>query len=779
MLKNLLRKKNSVIYTWLISYLTFLILFTIISILTYVNTKKVIYDEVHRSNTLLLTRVRNGMDNILRESKSLTAQVMFNPRIQQIITLRGKLTDPEYFEITKAVNDLRYYTGSNNSVDDLYIFLKDIDTVITPSYSMDIKTFFKIKFNDNEESYIAWLQLLSEKTVDKYFVSSNNQINYIRSLSVTDSKNLNTSIIVAIDKERFLQEVAGIDSINKGTTFILDGQNNILASSGQLSKPTKLTYENLTDVSGTIYLNVSGKKLVASYISSQINDWKYITILPEEIFMARVNHTKNVAYGGIIFSIFLAGLLIYFFLKKNYNPVSKLLNLLNNEMLQSPAEEGNEYSIIEKTINKTLNDKKEIANQLNNQKQLLKDNFLEKLLKGHAQEILPVQEALDSYNINFDSNKFAAMLIFIDEYDKGLKHLSTGGVTTFNGVNFIISNILEEVLSTYHKAITIEVDGNLVCLINLETDRIAYDKGLLLKEAQEAQQFIWGHFHIKISLSLSTIHENIENINKAYNEALDTMNYKKILGIEKILFYDDLEDLSQANYYYPLGLEQQLTNCIKAGDYSNAKTIMDEIFEKNFEKKYLTAHLAQCLMLNLVSTMIRTVNEVSNISEGNFLSDLNPMQKLLPCKTVEEMRHQLDIFLKDFCQHMNEINSSSSNWIINDVIPYILNNYADENLSLSVIAEQFDVSPVYMSRAFKEHVGEGLLDYISKTRIKKSKILLIEKEEINLTEIAVEVGFSNVRSFSRAFKKYEGITPGKFREIEGNINITKNLLDSE
>ncbi|WP_197080917.1 helix-turn-helix transcriptional regulator [Gordoniibacillus kamchatkensis] len=68
-----------------------------------------------------------------------------------------------------------------------------------------------------------------------------------------------------------------------------------------------------------------------------------------------------------------------------------------------------------------------------------------------------------------------------------------------------------------------------------------------------------------------------------------------------------------------------------------------------------------------------------------------------------------------------------------------------------------------MSKLFKDHTGEGLLDFINKTRIEAAKRLIAAKNS-HVNEIAGSVGFNDVNAFIRTFKKYEGITPGKYKE---------------
>lgn len=60
-------------------------------------------------------------------------------------------------------------------------------------------------------------------------------------------------------------------------------------------------------------------------------------------------------------------------------------------------------------------------------------------------------------------------------------------------------------------------------------------------------------------------------------------------------------------------------------------------------------------------------------------------------------------------------------------------------------------------------MGVGLSDYIVKCRIKKAKELL--KTDMNINQIAEQVGFSSKVVYCRAFKKYENITSMQYRKL--------------
>ena len=89
-------------------------------------------------------------------------------------------------------------------------------------------------------------------------------------------------------------------------------------------------------------------------------------------------------------------------------------------------------------------------------------------------------------------------------------------------------------------------------------------------------------------------------------------------------------------------------------------------------------------------------------------------------------------------------------------------------MSLEIVSDKFGLSTYYLSRLFKEITGLTFTDYITKLRMQKSKYLLINSKE-GLKEIVISIGYTDLASFIRKFKKIEGITPGEYRRIHSSI----------
>lgn len=61
-------------------------------------------------------------------------------------------------------------------------------------------------------------------------------------------------------------------------------------------------------------------------------------------------------------------------------------------------------------------------------------------------------------------------------------------------------------------------------------------------------------------------------------------------------------------------------------------------------------------------------------------------------------------------------------------------------------------------------MGTGVLEYIHQSRVELAKDMLKNSPEVKIRDVAVKSGFCNITTFIRVFKKYEGMTPGQYRE---------------
>lgn len=100
--------------------------------------------------------------------------------------------------------------------------------------------------------------------------------------------------------------------------------------------------------------------------------------------------------------------------------------------------------------------------------------------------------------------------------------------------------------------------------------------------------------------------------------------------------------------------------------------------------------------------------------------------------------------------------------IVGEVIRYIEEHYADEELSLNQLSSHVNLSPNYLSMIFSQQTGKPFIKYLTDFRMNKAKELLRCTGKRS-SEIGLQVGYRDSHYFSYLFKKTQGMTPTQYR----------------
>jgi len=70
-----------------------------------------------------------------------------------------------------------------------------------------------------------------------------------------------------------------------------------------------------------------------------------------------------------------------------------------------------------------------------------------------------------------------------------------------------------------------------------------------------------------------------------------------------------------------------------------------------------------------------------------------------------------------------------------------------------------------LSRAFRQHTGMSMVQYVKRLRINLACQILMSDEKASITSICYEVGYNNLSNFNRQFLAEKGMTPSRFRRL--------------
>ncbi len=107
------------------------------------------------------------------------------------------------------------------------------------------------------------------------------------------------------------------------------------------------------------------------------------------------------------------------------------------------------------------------------------------------------------------------------------------------------------------------------------------------------------------------------------------------------------------------------------------------------------------------------------------------------------------------------------------IIKYLDDHY-QERIVLEEVSTRVNMSKNYFCRYFKQNFGKTFVEYLVHLRIEKACVLL-EKKQLSILEVALEVGYSNISYFNKCFKQIVGMTPTRYRASQNKLHEKESI----
>lgn len=268
---------------------------------------------------------------------------------------------------------------------------------------------------------------------------------------------------------------------------------------------------------------------------------------------------------------------------------------------------------------------------------------------------------------------------------------------------------------------------------------------------------------------VSATHEDAGGIHAAYLESSELLEYANLMGLGGVRFYEDMPARCEDRVVNTRMSEEKLVNLLRAGQYPQAQKVFGEMLDETFRVGGMSIQAMKCNLYGLIYSLSRVVGTPRSPEQLPMLETLRPVERLMVCKTVPDLRREMNALLREMDEAMRasvppRVEGAE---LLDGASAFIQARYAQQDLSVAMVAEAMGVTPVAITRVFQRLLGMGTLDYIHHTRLNAAKQLLGAGRR-SIREIAELTGYNNSVTFIRVFKKYEGVTPGQYRENEQN-----------
>lgn len=203
---------------------------------------------------------------------------------------------------------------------------------------------------------------------------------------------------------------------------------------------------------------------------------------------------------------------------------------------------------------------------------------------------------------------------------------------------------------------------------------------------------------------------------------------------------------------------RKIKGFLKLGELEESIYFVEEFFndlgsnamKSNMFRQYIIMDAYFCVIDFLIELKIpKEEIEQPDIVSGVFQSEESAVEYVVQIiKKAIELRDKASVNRYDD--------------VLNEVMTYIQDNYADEDISLNLLASHVNFSPNHLSMIFSQQTGQTFIKYLTDYRMNKAKELLRCTGKRS-SVISMEVGYKDPHYFSYLFKKTQGMTPTQYR----------------
>ncbi len=374
-----------------------------------------------------------------------------------------------------------------------------------------------------------------------------------------------------------------------------------------------------------------------------------------------------------------------------------------------------------------------------------KDNEKEQRMLEKIKNITPVLEKESILNIVYNTksslNNFIAHKQML-----GIK----GSKYFFMTINYEDNSKIDDVLYNSVKTKLKEIFTGVISYNGLiNSIYLIIDDNLSSKINSQHYQDLEKFIKTQTKDSSRTVYIKNSNISSDFSKISDIYNQTK----------DNTPDTQYSINNYPYQNEKRVFAKIIDKNKRSAKKEFNKIYDYLLQEENCNLNKIKSFLRRFLVFLNRRLMEYYN--EQQPLLEMQRLEnEIKQINNLEGLKNYFEQLIDNLIDDLNNNANEKKVEIIETVKDYIRENYS-QDISLDDVADYISFSKYYLSKLFKEVEGINYKDYLIKVRMEEAKERLKNGDKIKV--VAGEVGYSDRNYFSRAFKKYTGISPGKFQ----------------
>jgi two-component system response regulator YesN len=738
---------------------------------TYIFFNKELKRQLTDTNMELLRQLDHKLELSMENMDKLTIQMLNNKDVTQFFNY--ELNEQESHSNSFRISN--YFSNAVSSNDymfsiDLYAYNKRqlVSGTILNEQEF-IQNYQWVSEFERYEGYSKWMPTRRLTLDQSSYPIYRNVVTFVRTYPLISDPNVRKGAIAVNIKEDVLYDLIKKTSTqDQGETFVIDPKGTVVLHRDNKVLGTNISelpyirsILNDTESEGHFSSDVDQTPSSFFYVNQNYTGWKIVRYIPEVQFNRPLSVIR---YGFLALAVVLfvmSMVLVAVVGGWTFKPINRFIQSMAGRLTVHPKghlehKYSDEFQYFESTVEHILQDREQLHKQVNESKPLIKFKLFTEIMSNPPPKWSSLQTYIDKLGIRLQNGQFVVMSVEFDNRNK---------IATARDLHlyaYALCNVAEELMNAESLGFAIEVEnGKCAVIMNFDDQETAeYNVMRAVAVADLMRNFVREYFNQTITVGIGdsvSFHE----IHLSYKQSIEALRYKLVMGGNAIITNEEITSGQSPQFYRFFAMTDGIVASVKLVDKDKMQQQISKWFElfteQNVPPEMIMQLIVQCLMK--VATVAAEIGvDMAEILPGHDMYDvLNQYEQLghLQQYTTEALEHIIE-------RIREKRNVREKNEVVDRVLLYIQQHFKRNDMSLNLLASEFHLSVSHLSKLFKEQMECNFIDYLMDVRMSKAREQLVETDDMIRT-IAEQVGYSNVNSFVRIFKKMTGLTPTEYR----------------
>ncbi|MFH5181369.1 AraC family transcriptional regulator [Paenibacillus sp. TAB 01] len=578
------------------------------------------------------------------------------------------------------------------------------------------------------------------------------------------------ALMVYLDKAVIDKEITQLNPYENGVSFIMKpgGEWITAGQAGDDAKqPLKEYIRNkvLKDEGKHESFNVrwEGADYSVSVATFSRAGWLSVIATPLSQLMEPITLTSKLMLAVSLLGLLVAAMLSWIASQRMYSPIKRLVHMFGGAMgSKSPEEDrSDEIKFIEDKWLNITRESQVFQALLEENRYSMKKGFLLQLIQGQLYFFseLELRERLEEHGLQTGGKTFLLMLIQLSSFSESSKRFVEGDEQL---VTFAAANIIEELSMDKGSMETINLHNLSVSLMVTFEQDMPHEqiKSEIFRFANEVIAVITKLLGVHVAVGVSRLNHQLKALPEALEEVKQCLHFRTVGDHGQILSAEDFIPNVSEHPDYPFHIEKEFILALQMRAEEEAVEKWTE-FLQVLKQDAGKAFMIQQHMAQLLGSVNRAMMQLG-VTHASVTQGINLYEQLFNLKEIDEINKWfMTKVIRPFMKTLSEKQGIEMKQTINKVKDIIDQEYM-KDISLEYLSDKIGMLPKRLSAVFLQVTHQNFIDYVTEVRLDKSKQLLRDTD-LKVTEIAIRVGYQP-SYFNKIFKKFEGMTPGEYRD---------------